>query len=331
MGSVSISYGVSAHLGRLQQMYNAFESSSDSDMLRFSTLDGRILLLPQSFILVCPLMYDILKTHSVKEKISIIVPDSSCSSVQSLYQLISHGYTTQLETHSDEQNNIKTARQNIDEIVEASKQFGFNLSYQDILFNMAGKQDSERLLVQENEYREIPTWRKPNDDYRCGDIDNNIKLADLQIKLEFEDSEEMMEKNLKYDNSKLPPNNSCSIPSVSVMGNSRCPDEVQDLRQEEMSSTWNYNCSVTLRNILSSERLDSSTPEHHDEDVSNLRPRRLFEGVSYKSSPFKPVRPTKDDCENVYIGSLITSSKVTSKGRKVQQPSWFYDCLFPYD
>merc|ERR1712142_215856 len=137
----------------------------------------------------------------------------------------------------------------------------------------------------------------------------------------------MMEKNLKYDNSKLPPNNSCSIPFVSVMRNSRCPDEVQDLRQEEMSSTWNYNCSVTLRNILSSERLDSSTSEHHEEVVYNHRPRRLFEDVSFKSSPFKPVRRTKDDCENEYIGSRITSSEVTSKGRKVQQPAWFYNCL----
>jgi len=331
MGSVSISCGLSDHLGRLQQIYNSFESNCNSDMLRISTLNGKILLLPQAFILVCPLLYDILKTHSVKEKISIIVPDSSCSSVQSLYQLISHGYITRLETHCDQQNDIKTARKNIDEIVEVSKQFGFNLNYQDILFNMSGNPDSERLLVQENEYSEIPTWRKPNDDYRCGDIDNNVKLVDLRIKLEFEDSEEMKEKNLSYDNSKFSLNNSFTIPPISVSGNSRCPDEVQDLRQEEMSSTWNYDCSVTLRNILSSERLDSSTSEHHEEVVYNLRPRRLFEGVSYKSSPFKPVRPTKDDCENVYIGSLITSSKVTSKGRKVQQPSWFYDCLFPYD
>jgi len=330
MGSVSISCAVSDHLVRLRQMYKSYENTSDSDMLRITTLNGKILL-PQAFILVCPLLYDILKAHSGKEKISIIVPDSSCSSVQSLYQLISQGYVSQLETHSDQQNNIKTARQNIDEIVEASKQFGFNLSYQDILFDMAGKPDSERLVVRENLFSEVPNLQKTNDDYSRGHIDNESKLAELQIKLEFEYAEEVIEKNLKNDDSKLSPKSSCNIPPISVSGNSRCPDETHHLRQEEMSSTWNYDCSVTLRNILSRERLDSSTSEHHDEVVYNLRPRRLLEGVSHKSSPFNPVRCMKDDCENVYIGSLITSSEVTSKGRKVQQPSRFYDCLFPYD
>jgi len=320
MGSVSLSQGLSDHLNRLLQMYNIFESKSD--MLRISTLDRKVLLLPQTFILVCPLLSDILKTHSVKEEVNIIVPDSSCSSVLNLYNLISHGCTERMKCQSDhdlQKDEMKTPN-HIEEVIEVSKQFGFNWNHEDLLMNVEENLDSQISIWQEEkEFSEISNVQKLNESSRHVNTDDNSEFVDLQIKIEYDDIDRNNEQN---SNSSISHKVSGDFSPLRVSGNSWCTDEIRDLRRGRMST----RCCYAARNVHSSKCVDTD-----DEFVPSRRSRRDYDDVSPKRFPYKHTQRSNFGCKNLYIGSPNTSSEVTSKGRKVQPPLRFYDWLFPYD
>jgi len=115
----------------LNVMYKEFESHSS--YIQLISKDCKCELIPAAIKLFSPLLFNILKSFSPTDEISILIPDCPVNAVSKLYELISVGFINNIKPEGKAEPNPSTKLECVQDIVAAGNLLGITIDSKTIM------------------------------------------------------------------------------------------------------------------------------------------------------------------------------------------------------